>query len=230
MEDTSEPCYFCVRRSLEKASLALGVLKDATIVRNHKHPVGLMQRKIPDVLDPCINAVNEATAALTPTDRAVKQWVIAVVNEVKNIGHLRGRAGDRSVCGIYGCLCHLRVLNGLLLERRGGAAERALEARIVAAENELHASRDRVVAAYDRCHACELKLQVAEEALEEFKWDTGFIDMEEWKEEMGKLAGTAKAFRAELREAEKAYTEVDLADNVLKDAFNVLLDEKRAAR
>jgi hypothetical protein len=188
-----------------------------------------MQRRVPDVLDPCINAVAESTAALTPTDRAVKQWVIAVLNEVKNIGHLRGRAGDRSVCGIYGCLCHLRVLNELLLQRRG-EAERTLEARIVAAENELHASRDRVVAAYDRCHACELKLQVAEEALEEFKWDTGFIDMDEWKEEMGKHALNAKLCRAELREAEKAYTEVDQADNALKDAFHVLLDEKRAQR
>jgi hypothetical protein len=176
------------------------------------------QKRLDYRLEPCLNAL------LMIKDKSA--WASAVIDEVKNLLSLEGRSGVRKICGISDCTCHLRVLNALVAEKKGAELV-ALEAQIVAAEDARHAARDACLEAMRAWDATKFSLQVAEEMLEEFKWDTGMILKSEWEAEMRTLNAAVAEARLKATAAGEFYAALPAAIAQPTTEFNRLIELKK---
>lgn len=176
------------------------------------------QKRLDYRLAPCLAALEMVEDKST--------WASAVIDEVKNLLNMHGREGLRKICGIPDCTCHLRILSALVAEKKG-VEMKALEAEIAAAEDARHAARDACVEAMRAWDATKLDLRIAQEMLEEAKWDMGMINTSEWDAEMKSLDAAVAEARTKATAAGEAYTAVGLTATKPAEEFHRLVKMKK---
>lgn len=119
-------------------------------------------------------------------------------------------------CGLDYCTCHLRSLN---------VDMNALEAQIIATEDARHSARDVLVKTMKAWDDARFVKQIADENMEEAKWETGLISNTEWNAEMRGLNDrVTEATVAEVA-AREAYEAAREAADTL---FQRLMELKKA--
>ena len=176
------------------------------------------QKRLDYRLAPCLEAlrlVGEKSA-----------WASAVIDEVKNLLNMDGREGLRNICGIPDCTCHLRILSALVAEKKGPEMK-AIEIEIALAEDARHAHWRASVEAMRAWDATKFELRIAQEMLEEAKWDTGMINTSEWDAEMKTLEAALEEARTKATAAGEAYKAVGLTTAKPAEEFHRLVEMKK---
>lgn len=210
-----------VRPILSKAALLVTKAKDQLAM---PWKLGMVshdytQKRLDYRLQPCLDAL------LMVKDKSA--WASAVIDEVKNLLGFEGRSGVRKICGLPDCTCHLRILNALVVEKKGGK-HLVLEGQIIAAEDARHAARNACVDAMQVWDNEKFDLRIADEMLEEFKWETGMILKSEWEAEMKTLSAAVAGARAKATAAGEAYAAVGRATEKPAAEFHRLIQLKKA--
>lgn len=216
------PCFLCVIRTQRK-DCEEGVSQVMEAIKNlcAKH-IGILTTKSKNTLAHWIGPCADALAKI---DR-VSPWGLAVLAEIKNILCLEGHTEKRLDCGMDACRCHLRALNALLLQ---GSIEKfrahtvELASRIVKTEDAMHAARDITVKAMNEIDVARLRKQVADEMLEEFKWD-GVSDTQT----LMQLTQAVGREAAILEIAKESYTVALATAKVIEEDYIQLMESKKA--
>ena len=175
-----------------------------------------LRNRIAYRLDPCL-------AALSILEFTTAKEILA---EVKNVAGFKDRTEQRPACGIPDCTCHLRILNAFLAPWQDEWL-RDMELQIVAAEDARHAARDVFVAAMRALDDATFAKRIADENLEEAKWEGGVILMSDWNDEMRMLNATLTEATAVELVAREAYDAASRAMGVPATEFYRLVALKK---
>lgn len=224
------PCFLCVIR-MQRKDCEDGVAQVTEAIKNlcAKH-IGVLTTKSKNTLahwiEPCADA-------LAKIDR-MSPWGLAVLAEIKNILALEGHTEKRLDCGMDACRCHLRTLNSLLMKgsiEQFRARSLELEARIVKAEDAMHAARDITVKAMNEIDVARLRKQIADEMLEEFHWHEGegeeFQHQSDANNQRANLTHAVAREAAILEIAKESYSAALAAAKLIEEDYLQLMEIKK---
>jgi len=149
----------------------------------------------------------------------------AILAEVKNVLRLEGYTEARPSCGLNLCRCHLRILTSFLAEYRDDELVN-LEEEIAEAEDSRHLANYASISAWKVLDAADLQKRIAEEMVEEYKWETNMdpevdgdlLDLQEIFQEKDAAKDSAKA----------AYAAATEAMDDASDTFYKLVEQRKA--